>query len=272
MELAVGEDIFVEVSHGPTLIDNNILLSDVSCRLSTQGMAFVHNLIAGSFTFVGEGVDSGGKRFTNMRYTPYHVPHRTEIQGFTSILHGDTRFYNNVFIQRPIRPLLAEAAKKMGNDRISAMNFVCGTHPYDGYPDEETYLAQFTAESFLERDGRDKYYDHLPMYYGGNVYVNGAKPSDGDIEATVLEEAVNFSLKDGDGSPVLETDLYEHLKPGSAGIISTELLGEAFEPEQLFEEPDGTAIVFDVDYLGGHRDILPVAGPFAGPPGKKVLF
>lgn len=46
----MGEDIFVEVSHGPTLIDNNLLLSDHAARLSTQGVAMVHNLICGSFT------------------------------------------------------------------------------------------------------------------------------------------------------------------------------------------------------------------------------
>ena len=57
--LALGEDLFVEVSHGPTLIDNNLLLSDCACRLSTQGIALVHNLIAGSFTWVGMGTDNG---------------------------------------------------------------------------------------------------------------------------------------------------------------------------------------------------------------------
>ena len=42
------QDIFVEVGHGPTLIDNNILLSDVSLRIATQGVAMVHNLICGA--------------------------------------------------------------------------------------------------------------------------------------------------------------------------------------------------------------------------------
>ena len=26
----IGEDIFIEISHGPTLVDNNVLLSDLS--------------------------------------------------------------------------------------------------------------------------------------------------------------------------------------------------------------------------------------------------
>ncbi len=266
MELSIGEDLFIEVSHGPTIVDNNILLSNVSCRLSTQGLAFVHNLIAGSFTFVGEGVDSGGVRFTNMRYTPYHLPHRTEILGFMSILHGDTRFYNNVFIQQPIRPLLAEGAKKLGLDRVTALNFICGTHPYDGYPDEESYLAKFSADTFVSLESRDKYYDHLPMYFGGNVYCNGAKPCDGDIDACTISHPIELSLTGTDNAPVLHTNLYEYLSPSSTGIISTAILGEAFEPEQRFEDPDGKPIIFDLDYLGEHRDVLPLAGPFAASP------
>ena len=86
------QDIFVEVGHGPTLIDNNILLSDASLRFATQGVAMVHNLICGALTCVGEG--------TSWRYTPYHMPHRTEVMGFMTILHGDDRFYNNIFVQK----------------------------------------------------------------------------------------------------------------------------------------------------------------------------
>ena len=56
---AFGEDIFLEVSHGPTLIDHNLLLSDCALKLPTQGAAVVHNLIAGSFTAVGRGVSNG---------------------------------------------------------------------------------------------------------------------------------------------------------------------------------------------------------------------
>ena len=54
----IGEDIFIEISHGPTLVDNNVLLSDRAMKLATQGVAVVHNLIAGSFTAVGRGVNN----------------------------------------------------------------------------------------------------------------------------------------------------------------------------------------------------------------------
>ena len=47
-------------------------------------------------------------------------------------------------------------------------------------------------------------------------------------------------------------------------MISTEVLGMAFESEQKFENPDGSPIVFDSDYFGNHREVTPKAGPFEG--------
>ena len=35
------------------------------------------------------------------------------------------------------------------------------------------------------------------------------------------------------------------------------------EPEQLFENPDGTPIRFDTDYFGNHRGVEVLPGPFA---------
>ena len=46
-------------------------------------------------------------------------------------------------------------------------------------------------------------------------------------------------------------------------MISTEVLGKAFEPEQYFENPDGTPICFDSDYFGSHRGVDVIPGPFA---------
>jgi hypothetical protein len=45
-------------------------------------------------------------------------------------------------------------------------------------------------------------------------------------------------------------------------FASTEMLGEAFEPEQEFENPDGSPISFDQDYFGKHRSVNPTPGPF----------
>jgi alpha-N-arabinofuranosidase len=81
------QDIFVEVNHGPFLIDNNILLSPNAVRDLSQGGAFVHNLFIGSFI-----------PQTNPRVTPYHKEHSTEVAGLMAIRSGDDRYYNNIFM------------------------------------------------------------------------------------------------------------------------------------------------------------------------------
>ena len=56
-------------------------------------------------------------------------------------------------------------------------------------------------------------------------------------------------------------------------FISTEVLGEAFEPEQKFENPDGSPIVFKLDYFDEERGVNPLPGPFAsGEEAKESLF
>lgn len=262
--LAMAEDIFIEVSHGPTLIDNNLLLSNCSARISTQGIAFVHNLIAGSFTWVGDGTNNGGQKFPTPRYTPYHVPHRTEIAGFMTILHGDARFYNNIFVQQEIREDLIRFAEKEGSYASHKYHFVCGTKPYDGYPSAEAYFAGFKPEIAICHAAKDIYYDHLPVYSGGNVYLNGAKPYDGEENFRMdSQHKAELSLKEENGRYRLETNLYQFLPKFETPFVSTEMLGEAFEPEQKFENPDGSPIMFNRDYFGKERDMMPLAGPFA---------
>ena len=47
-----NEDLFVEVDHGPFLVDNNIFLSPSTLLSVSQGGAYVHNLIAGSLHLI----------------------------------------------------------------------------------------------------------------------------------------------------------------------------------------------------------------------------
>ena len=77
------------------------------------------------------------------------------------------------------------------------------------------------------------------------------------------EHAVYVKLKEENGKCCLDTNVYEYLKGFSCGIINSDILGEAFEPEQRFENPDGTAIIFDADYLGEPRGLSTLPGPFA---------
>jgi len=82
------EDMFFEVDHGPFLVDNNILLSPHTFQTLSQGGAFVHNLIAGGITV----------NDFDARMTPFHKAHSTELAGLHDNPSGDTRFYNNLFV------------------------------------------------------------------------------------------------------------------------------------------------------------------------------
>lgn len=266
----LGEDIFVEVSHGPTLIDNNLLLSDRSAKLATQGVAFVHNIIAGSFACVGRGTDNGSKTLKSPRYTPYHMPHRTEVAGFMTFLHGDMRFYNNIFIQQPLRPGMKKIMEYMqgpGENEWDDCNLYTGTWMYDnGYQLFEEWVKEFDGYCGMGSAPSDRYYLHLPVWADGNIYFNGAKAWKKETNSIVdTEHHVDISLEEQDGVWTLKTNLYDVLPKHKVGMISTEVLGMAFEPEQMFENPDGTPITFNVDYFGAHRPVNPIAGPFADP-------
>jgi hypothetical protein len=80
------DDLFVEVNHGPFIIENNLFLSDLSLRDWSQGGAYIHNLFAGNIEVKPQ-----------RRLTPFHPAHSTELAGLEETRCGDNRFYNNIF-------------------------------------------------------------------------------------------------------------------------------------------------------------------------------
>ncbi len=247
-----SQDIFVEVSHGPTLIDNNVLLSQVSLRFATQGVAMVHNLMAGTFTFVGDG--------TGTRYTPYHIRHRTEVAGFMHFLHGDDRFYNNIFVQG----FDPQAEIRRGDP--GEKERVCGTWQFDEYPTYDEWITWFDLDVKRPDMGKlgEFHEKHLPVWSKDNVYLNGAKAW--KHETSKLENDTDkayVELVEEDGHYTLKTNVYDIIGAFRGGMIHSDILGCAFEPEQRFENNDGSAITFDRDYYGNTRGLGVLPGPFA---------
>ncbi|MEI7910788.1 MAG: carbohydrate-binding protein [Verrucomicrobiota bacterium] len=80
-------DLFLEVDHGPYLVDNNILLSGKITHQS-HGGAYVHNLFAGGINLMAK----------DGRHTPFMQAHSSEIMGVAQLPDGDDRFYNNIFV------------------------------------------------------------------------------------------------------------------------------------------------------------------------------
>ena len=83
-----SDDLFVEVDHGPFLVDNNLFLSPISLSDMSEGGAYVNNLMTGQIE----------SRPEPRRVTPYHPAHSTSVAGLVDIKGGDDRFYNNILI------------------------------------------------------------------------------------------------------------------------------------------------------------------------------
>ena len=252
-----SNDIFIEVSHGPTLIDNNVLLSKMSVIMPSEGIACVHNLMAGAFGLINSGAASIVNGQREPRYTPYHIRHRTEVAGFMTILHGDDRIYNNIFIQK--HPVKDSTKKHSDNDYE-----IVGTSPFDIFPTYDEWISRFMLDREPDMHAlAEPHFNHLPVWIDGNAYFRGAsvcvheqhKMECADKKATV-------ELVKENGKIILRTNIYPYMLEFRDGIITSDTLGCAFEPEQRFENPDGSAIVFDQDYFGAHRGLNALPGPF----------
>ena len=263
-----SNDVFIEVGHGPTLIDNNVMLSKVAAAIPSEGIAFVHNLTLGSFVLVNSGVDSVVNGQREPRFTPYHIRHRTEVAGFMTILHGDDRIYNNIFIQAyPV----TDKEKKPTDADYQAV----GTAPFDIFPTYDEWLKPFLPGDKPDMGGlAEAHFGHLPVWVDGNAYFGGATVCKHEQhKLSDKRSKITVELAEKDGHWYLKTNVYSHLKDFRTGIHCSETLGKAFEPEQRFENPDGTDIIFNEDYFGGHRGAETIPGPFAcAEDAKKALY
>jgi hypothetical protein len=210
------EDIFLEVNHGPFIVDNNILLSPVSIRTQSEGGAYLHNLVTGAVQMWPD----------LNRFTPYFLPHSTDMAALTTILSGDDRFYNNVFIG------LGE--KKNNQSKLK--------HGLEGYNNAK-----------------------LPVWMSGNIYYNGANPSDKDV-SFVNDSTFNPGVKlieEGENG-YLHVTFNENYNNHKGKIVTTEILGKAKIPKAAFDNPDGTPLKIDHDYFGNLRTgETTSAGPFS---------
>lgn len=105
-------DFFIEVNHGPFVIDNNISLSAFSLDDWSQGGTYAHNLFAGRINV----------RPVLNRTTPYMEPHSTQISGFGNHPGGDNNFYNNIFLTQglDVYDNLGAPSRMSGNVFIGA--------------------------------------------------------------------------------------------------------------------------------------------------------
>lgn len=82
--------VFTEVSFGPTVIDNNILIRS-GIQDWSDGNIYVHNMIYKSPLF---DIRAESER----PFVPYYQPHSTQVAGRNETKQRHERWYNNIFI------------------------------------------------------------------------------------------------------------------------------------------------------------------------------
>ena len=279
-----SEDILVEVSHGPTMIDHNILLSNYSFKTLSHSSALVHNLIAGAIS-IGNELN---------RHTPYHVPHSTAVAGMTRFTGGDDRFYNNIFLRPKDDPRSDEPIHVtfFGNDILKEdevknalapfLSYPVGTAVFNDYPganDEKPWerMRKFfetgeepekTTENDEDEEVKPAFASlskdaPLAIYVENNVYFNRALAYKKEKGAKLFDDSgLEFVIDRDNKKVVIDITKPELLIDSVAEIIDTDKLGSGFHTEQLFEKPDGTAYRFDTDFEGNSRGEQAIPGPF----------
>ncbi|WP_339884901.1 right-handed parallel beta-helix repeat-containing protein [Polaribacter vadi] len=226
------QDLFVEVNHGPMIIDNNILLSERGILNASQGTAFVNNLIAGNVHM----------RTAMNRFTHYHFPHSTEVLGMMTVILGDDRYYNNIFASNI--------------DSLEKSQYY-GLNAYNDFP-SATY--KWKSPGGLNNYNNQKF----PVFIDANLYLNKALPS--NIETNFIENRTlnpDISLTKEEDGYYLNITIDESFGKVKTQLVNTALLGAAFQSETPFENPDGSPITIDKDYFGKVRTSgIPFIGPF----------
>ena len=158
-------------------------------------------------------------RSPDRRETPYHKPHSTEVLGLKEIVGGDTRFYNNIFVAGYAPISVPENSTNVRRQRL-------------GY-------------------GLDIYNDaELPMQVNGNVYYKGAKPFNKEtnyVEQPGFDPQIKL-VEEGE-SVILNITLDKSYKSLKSTLITTQMLGKAMIPDLAYENPDGSPLKIDIDFI-----------------------
>jgi hypothetical protein len=220
------DDLFVEVDHGPFVVDNNLFLSSLSLNDMSEGGAYVHNLMTGRIL----------SRPEPRRSTPYHQAHSTALAGLNSITGGDDRFYNNIFVGT-------------GGPPTSGTDADVNPLRFGGYG-----LWVYNHREQPLKTGGNVYFNGARSYFGEHDSINlsGANP-----RVAIIDEVEHGYLR---------LTLALGLRDVPTSLVTSKLLGKTAVSGLPYESADCMPFAIDTDYFGQKRKgARPVPGPFDNP-------
>ncbi len=230
-------DLFVEVSHGPYLVDHNVLASKAALESFSQGGAYVNNLVCGTVLLSS----------VLERPTPYHTSHSTQVAGYAAIHGGDDRLIGNVFLRGDM-----DIASAYGPAFTRGMSAGYGTAVYNGHPASMQEYRVLIADP--TRGDHERFMDvKQPVYLRDNVYAGGAESFEGEKGAVALDE-VTVRVVDEGGQVFLETELPAAFDDAlTTAVVAADLPPVRFVDAD-FEDADGSPVSLDTDLTGERKD------------------
>jgi len=223
-------DLFLEVTHGPTVVANNIMLSPKSLLMNAQGTAFAHNFFAGKIDVIA--YDS--------RLTPYQRPHSTILTALKDNPGGDVQFINNIFAKgadisdytKAYLPVLlkgnvyTEGSVGLTTDKIN-------TRMGEVHADAGQRMKSYTLHAAVER--------------GALIDTN---------------EVAEVKVMEKDGKVYLLFPFSETWLKQKRNLVTSNSLLPTVISLLPFENHDGSTLQIDRDYFGKKRK---PSNPFPGP-------
>ena len=222
-----SEDIYVEVNHGPFILDNNLLLSPRSLWDMSEGGAYVHNLLTGK---IDNWYDMG-------RLTPYMRPHSTAIAGLAVTQGGGNRYFNNIFVGRGL--------------------------PGEALVQTSDPTESISGHGLWVYDVRN----NPPLTGGNVYLNGARSYSNEVASLTFEKVDPSVELVEQPDGWFLEMICNKTWSAGSnCKTVTMEMLGKAPVPMLPYENPDGSSVTIDSDYFGKKHDVEHrTSGPFAKP-------
>lgn len=233
-------DFYIEVTHGPCTVDNNIMIDTNALQNAAHGTAIVHNILGGNMQHLG----------ALNRQMPYHMPHSTWVLGVAPIFMGDDRLFNNIIL-----------CKEPNSVKFTPMQL---GYSANSAPDE--YYEKIKEGNFGHGNP-----PALPVWFEDNVYAKDVEHLELE-KGAVTAEGIEASVEEKNGEWFLTINVPEGLFSADCKPVTTERLGSPVYSEQPYENHDETPLDLSLDLVGEKRGDKLTAGPFANlKAGKQTI-
>jgi alpha-N-arabinofuranosidase len=179
--------VFLEMNHGPTLVDNNILIGE-KVRSNSEATVFAHNLFVDCSYQYNPDVK---------RRSAYYTPHTTKTAGRKTGTAQDEMWFNNIFIQQGLDDV------KNAPGFTSDYNLFLEGAKKSSFGDEHSIVSPFATEFTHENS---------PLGVTINFSMNNAfsrlKEPWVDAELVGVFSTVGQTIEDRFGNPIkVDTDI-----------------------------------------------------------------